>query len=433
MSNTVTSTIRTTGRPSIVRESLVKPSLAGSDTTATHPGRTTTDSRAPEFRIGACHGYPLPRWVLRLPKIGCPSWQVATRRTRTCADPRNASRSLALLRLTVGNGWLGWKHQHPLARQFLTSIQGADPEGVERLSNALACAQTSPMREIRAVLKRLAGKSWSEYDGASFEVRLVASFLKEGPSACLLNEKAGGDFVTTPAERCLKVECKVLQPRADHDAFGDFVQAAMDVCAEKLNELGRTELRFTGWITDVTAHAEDILAALNNLAETPKPAQQTWPGVSLRFEPGTPSQSVPFAGEPRFRRVGHQGDRLELVKLRQCIRSHEGQLRGDTPAIFAVNLRDLLDTTTTPADIEQHVLHGIRDLPHVGGVLCVQEDLVPGTLVKPIRNEPRTLWLVEAPSPAGLRRVAIFVRNPVATSEISESEILAFFRCFVRG
>lgn len=372
--------------------------------------------------------------VLRLPKMGRPSWQAGVRRARECARPREARRALALFRSAVGRDWPGWRLQYPLVRQFFTSIQGADPEGIQLLSNALACTKTSEPRHVRKVLARLGGETWSAYEGASLEFKVVAACLKEGFSAHLLGERDGGDLIAVLEERSIKVECKVLQPRTDRDNFDDFVQAAMDVCAERLEGVGRTELYFPGCMNDIIPYLAEVLATLHELAEQPVALEKHWAGlITLRFSPGEPSGEVPFVDGPPIRTSVNRGDHLELVKLRRCLRSHESQLRGSDPALFAVSVRDLLDTTVEAGEIERHVNSSIADLPHVGGVLCMQEDLLPSGLQKPTRNESETLWLVVAPSPVGLRRAALFVRNPAASLRVSDGEILNLFRCFVRG
>lgn len=370
--------------------------------------------------------------MFRLPKLGGLGWRLATRRTKTCTEPTAALRALALLRSAVGSDWPGWKDQHPLARQFATSLQGADPDGVQRLRNALVSTKTSSPREVRAVLLRLAGKSWSEYEGASLEFRLVASCLKEGFSAHLLDESVGGDLVATLEDRQVKVECKALQPRTQQDAFYDLAQAAMDLCAESLDRLGRTEIHCRGYLHEVIAHSDDMVATLARLSHSPEQLEKHWPGVSLRFTPGQDPAPAPFIEGPRLNNFGTQGDHLELVKLRQCIRSHEPQLRGDGPGVFAVGVRDLLDTSVSPQDIEAHLLAGIHDLPRVSGVLCMQDDVVLASSSSPVWNESETLWLVDGCSPVGLRRAAIFIRNPAAKVALRKGEILGLFRAFIR-
>jgi len=271
--------------------------------------------------------------MIRLPAL-CPrSWKEAEAQATT----DDTEEALAFFRGVLGEKWTGWEHAHPLAKNFFVRFQG-EAIATWLLPVLRSLSATSSTKAIAAAVKRLGSKDWAHYEGTELEFAVAGACLAKGLTVELREANAGGaDLLATLEDEPIQVECKVLQQRDLDREVGDMMELLMEAAwAVKSTPIrvlldGEPE-RFIESVPDAIRHLKSL--ASGDYVE----ARKFGPiDVSLQ-EPTHPTCPVEGPGITQFSRAP-EGDLLDLMKVRQTVRSKSGQIASGSKVLARINIR----------------------------------------------------------------------------------------------
>jgi len=360
--------------------------------------------------------------MMIMPNMGGPkSWADAAWVARSTGE----AAAIAGFEPMIGAAWGGWLASFPLARQFFTSFQGAEPEGARLWRMVQSLAGLPNLAEL--VEHDLGGKVWQHYFSAVMTLEFVARWRAAGCDVELVarDRTKGRRPTKTPdarvkvVDRWITVEFKALH---DHDDLTPWFEKFEPALGSVLMARG---IAGTVFERDLTPAAlTDVEAVADGLADIVAKGAREWTELphgtgKARLAPyGFGTCGYPVVQKP------------DLDRLRSRLLSGWGEqlARATDPTLLVVSAKTRFPFSEPTLVIERGREFArmldlpLRDRPYIGAVLVYDvPPLVPP--VSAVYADLGSLRIGRDTAPIGFARFSVITCNGGATVPLRKPEL----------